>query len=222
MAHFQVVEIFESINGEGMYAGELSVFVRLKNCNLHCSYCDTRWACEDNCEFKEMSEEEILNQIRSFGVRRVTLTGGEPLLHPEIHILLERLCKEEDLEIEIETNGSISIYGPETWRSKVHFTMDYKMPGSGMESFMDTKNLLELNSKDTLKMVVSHEEDLIRAKDIIDKYQLIDKCNIILSPVFGKIETSDIVQFMIDNKLNGVRLQLQLHKYIWDPMKRGV
>lgn len=221
MAQFQVVEIFESINGEGMFAGELAVFVRLKKCNLHCSYCDTRWACEENCECKNMSEREILDEILSYGSSRVTLTGGEPLLHTDIHILLDILCK-EDLAVEIETNGSVPIYGQELWRKQVCFTMDYKMPGSGMESFMDRNNLTELRSKDTLKMVVSDHTDLVRAKEIIEQYQLIGKCNIIFSPVFGKIDARDIVQFMIDNKLNGIRLQLQLHKYIWDPMKRGV
>ena len=104
----------------------------------------------------------------------------------------------------------------------VSFTMDYKLPESDMEKYMNTDNFKILRKKDTLKFVASSVNDLKKAKEIIEKYELIGKVNIIFSPVFGKIELTDIVDFLKDNKLNDVRMQLQMHKFIWDPEERGV
>ena len=100
--------------------------------------------------------------------------------------------------------------------------MDYKLPGSGMENYMNTANFALLNSHDSVKFVVGSEEDLNRAAEIIDRFKLIDRCHVYFSPVFGKIEPARIVEFMTERNLNGVRIQLQLHKFIWAPDKRGV
>ena len=218
---FKVVEIFESINGEGMRAGELAVFVRMKGCNLSCNYCDTMWANSPDCEFEDMTAEQIVDRVKKSGIKNVTLTGGEPLLQKDAAKLLEAFSSEKDIRVEIETNGSIDLK-PFLKFENVSFTMDYKLPESDMEKYMNTDNFKILRKKDTLKFVASSVNDLKKAKEIIEKYELIGKVNIIFSPVFGKIELTDIVDFLKDNKLNDVRMQLQMHKFIWDPEERGV
>lgn len=218
---FKVVEIFESINGEGMRAGELAVFVRMKGCNLSCNYCDTMWANEADCEFEEMTADRIVERVKKSGIKNVTLTGGEPLLQKDADKLLELFSEEKDIRVEIETNGSVNL-SPFLKYENTSFTMDYKLPESDMEKYMDLENFKILRKKDTLKFVASSVNDLKKAKDIIEKYDLIDRVNIIFSPVFGKIELTDIVDFLKDNKLNDVRMQLQMHKFIWAPDERGV
>lgn len=216
----QVVEKFVSINGEGLRAGELAVFIRFKGCNLNCSYCDTTWANEPDCECEELSPEEILDYIKSTEVKNVTLTGGEPLLQKDIKTLIDLIQEEDSLRVEIETNGSIDISAYLT--NNVTFTMDYKLTSSGYEDKMFLDNLLYLRKRDVLKFVAGSTEDLNKALYIIKKYELLDKCYVYFSPVFGKIEPVQIVDFMIDNNLNDARVQIQMHKVIWDPEKRGV
>lgn len=218
---FKVVEIFESINGEGMRAGELAVFVRMKGCNLSCNYCDTMWANEADCEFEEMTADRIVERVKKSGIKNVTLTGGEPLLQKDADKLLKLFSDEKDIRVEIETNGSVNL-SPFLKYENTSFTMDYKLPESDMEKYMDLENFKILRKKDTLKFVASSVNDLKKAKDIIEKYKLIGRVNIIFSPVFGKIELTDIVDFLKDNKLNDVRMQLQMHKFIWAPEERGV
>lgn len=218
---FKVVEIFESINGEGMRVGELAVFVRMKGCNLSCNYCDTMWANEADCEFEEMTADRIVERVKKSGIKNVTLTGGEPLLQKDADKLLKLFSDEKDIRVEIETNGSVNL-SPFLKYENTSFTMDYKLPESDMEKYMDLENFKILRKKDTLKFVASSVNDLKKAKDIIEKYDLIDRVNIIFSPVFGKIELTDIVDFLKDNKLNDVRMQLQMHKFIWAPDERGV
>ena len=218
---FKVVEIFESINGEGMRAGEPAVFVRMKGCNLSCNYCDTMWANEADCEFEEMTADRIVERVKKSGIKNVTLTGGEPLLQKDADKLLKLFSDEKDIRVEIETNGSVNL-SPFLKYENTSFTMDYKLPESDMEKYMDLENFKILRKKDTLKFVASSVNDLKKAKDIIEKYDLIDRVNIIFSPVFGKIELTDIVDFLKDNKLNDVRMQLQMHKFIWAPDERGV
>lgn len=222
VAKFEIVEKFVSINGEGQRAGQLAVFIRFKGCNLNCDYCDTKWANEPSAQFKSMTEDEIYDYIKSTGVKNITLTGGEPLLRKGIDILLQRLACDESLNVEIETNGSILIEPFANIDKRPSFTLDYKLGGSGMERFMKTENYNYLQKCDTVKFVVSSTDDLERAAEIISEYELDRKCGVYLSAVFGKIEPADIVDFMIDRKLNNVNLQLQMHKFIWDPNKRGV
>ncbi|MCH5267786.1 MAG: putative 7-carboxy-7-deazaguanine synthase QueE [Lachnospiraceae bacterium] len=222
MAEFHVAEIFESINGEGRFAGELASFVRLKGCNLHCSYCDTAWACTGDASCQVVTEEQICRRVLDSGIRRVTLTGGEPLAHPEIEVLLKRLSEEESLQVEIETNGSIPIRPFRHYKNSPSFTIDYKLPGSGMEEHMCDENFRGITSADTVKFVVSHRADLERAEQVMTEYSLSDRCAVFFSPVFGLIEPVEIVEFLRERCLNGVKLQLQLHKFIWDSQTRGV
>lgn len=222
MYKYKIAETFSSINGEGTHAGQLAFFIRFTGCNLDCSYCDTKWANVPNAPYTEMTGEEILSAVQKSGIRNVTVTGGEPLIQPNIIPLLERLCGDSRY-VEIETNGSADV--SEVLKIKENrpaLTMDYKLPSSGMESFMRTENFALLEAMDTVKFVSGSRADLERALEIIREYGLIGKCAVYLSPVFGEIEPAEIVDFMLANKLNGVNVQLQVHKFIWDPNARGV
>lgn len=222
MAQYKVAELFTSINGEGPRAGQLAVFVRFTGCNLACSYCDTSWANEPGAEYRLMNEAEIVGEIRQTNVRNATLTGGEPLGQPGIDVLLHTLEKESALCVEIETNGSMPLAPYRHMDNRPHMTMDYKLPGSGMEQAMCLDNFKHLESEDTIKFVCAGRADLVRAAQVIEKYALNGRCHIYLSPVFGRLDPAEMVEFMKEKQLNGVNLQLQLHKFIWDPQKRGV
>lgn len=214
-----VVEKFVSINGEGLRSGELAVFIRFANCNLRCSYCDTKYSFI-NPIYTEESIDELVKYVKSTGVKNVTLTGGEPLIQNEIKELMIELSNIGN-RIEIETNGSINI-APYLNIPNVTFTLDYKLKGSGMEMYMDLTNYDLLRKNDVIKFVVSDYDDLEKTKEIIKKYDLINKANCLISPVWGRIEFEEIVNFLKDNKLNDVKMQLQIHKIIWDKDKRGV
>ena len=198
MGKYKVVEKFVSINGEARCAGELAVFIRFAGCNLNYEY------------------------IKDSKVRNVTLTGGEPLLQENIKRLITLLSKDKNLRIEIETNGAIRLDEFIGIGENVTFTVDYKLPKSGMESKMELDNYRLLRDIDTVKFVVSDYEDLVKTKEIIKKYRLDERLQVYISACFGKIKNEDIVKFMIENKMNLVRLQLQIHKYIWSPDKKGV
>lgn len=217
-----VAEMFVSINGEGTLAGQLAVFVRFSGCNLCCSYCDTMWANQSDTPCRTMTAEEIYNEICKTGIRNVTLTGGEPLNRNDIFELMELLAKDSRLYVEIETNGSIPLKPFLSIKNRPSMTMDYKLPSSGMEHSMYTENLNLLDSRDTVKFVSGSIGDLERAREIINEYKLTDRCAVYLSPVFGKIEPSTIVEYMKQNQMNGVTLQLQMHKIIWNPNAKGV
>lgn len=216
-----VVEKFISINGEGAHAGELAVFIRFRSCNLSCSYCDTCWANTENAPAEYESVEELSAWVAETEVRNVTLTGGEPLLQKECGALAELLIK-NGCRVEIETNGSISLERLASAEYRPIFTMDYKLPSSGMEEFMCIDNFRLLGCHDTVKFVSGSIADLEKAAELIDKYRLTQRCHVYISPVFGEIDPADIVEFMEEHKMNGVRLQLQLHKFIWEPTRRGV
>ncbi|NKF05606.1 putative 7-carboxy-7-deazaguanine synthase QueE [Clostridium gasigenes] len=219
---FKVVEKFVSINGEGRLCGQLAIFIRFAGCNLNCSYCDTTWANEKNVSYDSMSSMDIYEYIKSTKVKNITLTGGEPLLQNGILELLEVLSKDAELSVEIETNGSVLINKFCNIKNPPSFTMDYKLPSSNMEDKMALANFEYLTKNDTVKFVCGSLDDLSKSKYIIDKYNLIDKASVYISPVFGKINISDMVDFMKDNNMNNVNLQIQIHKIIWDKNKRGV
>ena len=221
MSCFKVAEKFVSINGEGPRAGEIAVFLRFCGCNLNCSYCDTRWANTSDVKYEIASAEEIVEYVKSTGVKNVTLTGGEPLLQADIARLIV-LLGETGAEVEIETNGSVSLKDFVSLSPRPAVTADYKLPSSGMEKYMLTENFSYLTLQDAVKFVVGDKCDLLRAEEIINGYGLINRCRVYFSPVFGKIKPVEIVEFMKERKLKGVRLQLQLHKIIWNPDRRGV
>ncbi len=221
MSVFPVAEIFSSVNGEGTKSGQLAVFVRFRGCNLSCSWCDTKWANASDASAVFMSAEEIADSIDRTGIFNVTLTGGEPLIHEDIRDLLLLLSGRTVLRTEIETNGSIDL-SPFTDIPRVTFTMDYKLPSSGMTDKMCLSNLALLRAEDTIKFVVSDEADLSFALKMIKDNELTERCHVFLSPVFGKMDPAAIVDFMKEHTLNNVNLQLQLHNVIWAPGTEGV
>lgn len=220
MNKYPVVEKFVSINGEGSRSGQLAVFIRFKGCNLNCSYCDSQYANSQDAVFTTLSDEEIINYLNETKVKNVTLTGGEPLLQPNINALISKLIA-LNYSVEIETNGSVDIQ-PFINETRPLFTLDYKLPSSNMEATMKLSNFDYLEKDDVVKFVVGNKEDLNRAKAIIDQYQLITKAKVYFSPIFNQIDPQEIVAYMIENNLNDITLQLQMHKYIWDPNLRGV
>ena len=222
MINYKVVEIFESINGEGKKAGQLALFIRFQKCNLNCSYCDTKWANKDDSPYSLMSLEELYKKVVESGIKNITITGGEPLLQENIEIFLKKLAENPEISVEIETNGSINLKKFREIKNGPSFTMDYKLPKSNMEKFMDLENFKYLTKKDTVKFVASDIDDLEKARKIIEKYSLVEKCAVYISPVFDKIELSSIVDFMKKYNMNGVNMQLQIHKIIWDPEAKGV
>lgn len=222
-----ICELFLSIDGEGIRTGDTAVFIRKTLCNLHCSYCDSAYTFT-NDESTEMSIDEIVAKCNEIGkgCKRVTYTGGEPLFgrndteKQEIHSLLNALT-DAGYEVNVETNGAVDLA---PWLADVRrngfFTMDWKSIGSGMSKFMLEGNLALLNEHDVLKFVVGSKEDLDQMKHVLSAHNI--KAKVYVSPVFGNIEPVDIVNYIMDNKLHNVRVQLQLHKYIWNPNKRGV
>lgn len=217
---YKVVEKFISINGEGSRAGQLAAFIRFHYCNLNCSYCDTKYANGNDAKYDLLTCEEILNYLKENKVINVTLTGGEPLLQNDIKDLIEQLIN-YGYSVEIETNGSIDI-SPFINDRRPIFTLDYKLPSSNMENHMNLDNYQYLDKNDVIKFVIGNIEDLNKAKFIINKYNLLDNVKVYFSPVFGKIDPKEIVDYMIKHHLNKVNLQLQLHKFIWDVNQRGV
>lgn len=224
MYKFPIIEKFISIDGEGPMAGALATFIRFEGCNLRCKWCDTTYSWEAE-EVKELlSAKDIYKYIKETGVQNVTLTGGEPLMQKEIGSLLSLLANDENLLIHIETNGSIPIepfkkaYGEEN----IHYIVDYKLSGSGMQEKMAMENLYAVTKEDVYKFVVASRKDLEEANSIIKKYELDTRCKVYLSPVMDEIHPQEIVEFMKINKLNKVKLQLQMHKIIWSKESRGV
>lgn len=221
---FNIIEKFLSIDGEGPTSGELATFIRFQGCNLRCSWCDTTYSWNKENTSEVLTAEEIYKYIKENKVTNVTLTGGEPLIQKNIHELLELLNSDDNLKVHIETNGAVNI-GPfknKFIKNNISYIVDFKLPSSNMMDRMDFNNLSIVESNDVYKFVIGSKEDLEIAYEIICKYNLTSKCFVYLSPVSGNIEMQEIVEFMKDKNLNKVRLQVQLHKIIWDKNARGV
>ena len=202
---FNIIEKFVSIDGEGPTAGELATFIRFQGCNLRCSWCDTTYSFDKSEITEVLSAQEIYDYIKSTGVSNVTLTGGEPLFQENIDEVLSLLNDDKNLVVHIETNGAID-----------------KLASSNMTHLMKLDNLNYVTNKDVYKFVLGSDEDLQEAYELITKFNLTNKCLVYFSPVFGAIKLEDIVEFMKEKNLNKVRLQVQLHKVIWDPNMKGV
>ena len=226
----KVIEIFKSIDGEGKRTGRPATFIRLAGCNLRCCYCDTTYSF-DCSEAAEMSIDEIVNECNLLNCKLITLTGGEPLIHKGVDELIRRLSN-AGYEINVETNGSVDlkkfIEDRIKYNLNVFFTVDYKVLSSGMNDRMIDDAFKYLDpSKDIVKCVVGSKEDMDDALAYLHKLSTndgftISKFNIWFSPIFGKIEPKDIVEYVLDSKRDDITVQVQLHKIIWDPNERGV
>lgn len=231
MSDFKVVEIFDSIDGEGIRTGLPVSFVRLAGCNLRCSYCDTLYALfneKEPCKYDVMSAEQILERMNK-RFMRVTLTGGEPLINENASELVNMLC-DNGFEVNIETNGAVDI---NTFRDKIKkqeklfFTVDYKSISSNENGKMIFENYQHLSNRDVIKFVVSNAEDIDSMLKLLVKikpyYNSEDKPNIYIGTVFGEMENSELCEIIMhEPMLSDARIQLQIHKYIWDPNKKGV
>lgn len=221
---FNIIEKFLSIDGEGPSSGELATFIRFQGCNLRCSWCDTTYSWDKKNICEKLSSMDIYNYIKKNKVTNVTLTGGEPLIQENIDELLELLNTDDNLKVHIETNGAIDVepFKKRHTKNNISYIVDFKLPSSNMTDKMNLNNLNIIGSEDVYKFVVGSKEDLQMAYDVIKKYDLTSKCLVYLSPVSGNIDMQEIVEFMKNEKLNKVRLQIQLHKIIWDKNARGV
>ncbi|MCR4417014.1 MAG: 7-carboxy-7-deazaguanine synthase QueE [Ignavibacteria bacterium] len=210
----KVNEIFYSIQGESTYAGLPCVFIRLTYCNLRCSYCDTEYSFYEGTD---MTIDEILAEIRKYNCNLVEVTGGEPLVQKESLDLMQRLC-DEGYKVLLETSGSLSI---ENVDKRVTIIMDLKTPSSKMMKKNLYSNIDFLKQEDEVKFVIGNREDYEWAKEIIEKYDLKNKCKILMGCVFGELSNLELATWILEDHLP-VRFQIQLHKYIWEPEKRGV
>ena len=212
----RVTEIYFSIQGEGRHAGIPCVFVRLTGCNLRCNWCDTEYGYNGGEEFEL---EEIQQKVRDVAphCKLLEITGGEPLLQPDTPKLVD-LFLADDYEVLIETAGSIDI-SPVS--EKAVRIVDMKCPGSGMVERNDYQNLQRLTANDEVKFVIADENDFNWAYKIIKQYNLEEITQVLISPVFKVMSEKKLTELMLNSKINA-RLQLQLHKYIWDPETTGV
>lgn len=211
-------EIFYSIQGESTFAGQPCVFVRLTGCDLRCTYCDTEYAFYEG---KKRSFESILEEIAQHSCKLVEITGGEPLLQKRVHLLMSRLC-DLGYTVLIETSGAHDISPVDP---RVHRIMDLKTPGSGECLRNRAENLALLGARDEVKFVIGSEEDYLWARDQVRAGVpgWADRVNAILfSPVFGKMTPLDLATRVLADGLPRVRMQLQMHKLIWEPNQRGV
>jgi 7-carboxy-7-deazaguanine synthase len=216
---FKIVEIFNSIEGEGKRAGAPASFIRLAGCNLRCSYCDTTYALEENSG-KEMCIEEIVKSAIEKNFYRVTITGGEPLLAQNIDILINRLL-EEGCEINIETNGSADIAPYITATEKLFFTIDFKLPSSGETEKMHLENYDKLRPCDVLKFVAGSENDIEYMLNFLA--MLKSTPQIYIGAAFEKFPLQKLAESIVNEPiLKDAKLQLQFHKIIWNPSQRGV
>jgi 7-carboxy-7-deazaguanine synthase len=210
----RITEIFHSIQGESSYAGQPRVFVRLTGCPLRCTWCDTDYAFYGG---HECSFDEVLAKVQTYECRLVEITGGEPLAQTESLPLMSRLC-DAGYTVLLETSGAVDIAPVDP---RVHVILDVKCPGSGMTDRMHWPNLSMLAAKDEAKFVLANRADYDWAHEILARHDLVSRCPVLFSPVFGSLDMRQLAEWILADHLP-VRFQLQMHKYIWAPDMRGV
>lgn len=206
MDELRLTEIFYSIQGESSHAGRPCTFVRLSRCNLRCHWCDTTYSFRGGEKF---TFDEIMAQVADHGCRLVEITGGEPLLQPQVLPFMTRLC-DEGYEVLIETSGSLDISAIDP---RVAIIMDLKAPGSGEVDKNLYENLDHLKAQDEIKIVILDEADFKWAVATMEKYDLMEGHNVIFSPVHGELAPEKLAGWILEARLP-VRLGLQIHKYL--------
>ena len=208
---FKVNEIFFSIQGESMFTGKPTIFLRFTGCPFNCSYCDTEYAFTEGTK---MSIDEILNSIINYRTRYVCITGGEPLVQPHLHDLTNILL-DKNYIITIETSGLVDI---SRLNKNISITMDIKTPSSNESKNNIFNNINHLKKNDAIKFVIASDEDYIWSKKIIEKYSLIKICSIYFSPSFNEYSIKTLAEKIINDQLE-VTLQNQFHKQIWGDIR---
>ena len=210
----KINEIYLSVQGESSHTGLPCVFVRLTGCNLRCVWCDTAYAFHEG---KNMSLDDALREVDSFGVKLVEITGGEPLMQDDVYPLMDRLI-EKKYKVMLETGGSLSL---EKVPRDVIKIVDFKCPGSGEHEKNNLDNLKLLAPHDEVKFVILDRQDYEWSRDLIKKHKINETAPILFSPVYGKLELKEMVNWILEDRLP-VRLQTQLHKVIWSKETQGV
>jgi 7-carboxy-7-deazaguanine synthase len=204
----RITEIFYSLQGEARTVGLPTVFVRLTGCPLRCVYCDTEYAFQGG---EQLSLDSIVEQVLAYSPRYVTVTGGEPLAQPDCLTLLSILC-DAGLEVSLETSGALSVEGVDKRVVKV---LDLKTPASGEADRNDYSNIDRLLSQDQVKFVICDRQDYDWACFKLDEYALAERvADILFSPSFGQQDATELAEWILADNLP-VRLQLQLHKLLW-------
>ena len=212
--HLNVCETFTSLLGESTLAGLPAFFIRLSGCNLRCRYCDTQYAYEESVVW---DLESLIKAARGSSTRLVLITGGEPLLQEGTQTLIDSLLNAK-MEVLLETNGSLAIQGVD---SRVRRIVDVKCPGSGMSHHNLWTNLEILTPRDEVKFVIYDKDDFTWALGVAERYRLPGRLPVLISPVFGALSLPEVAAWILDSG-QPLRLNLQLHKYIWGPEARGV
>ncbi|SDX38812.1 7-carboxy-7-deazaguanine synthase [Marininema mesophilum] len=223
-----MVEVFETVEGEGSGAGFPTIFVRVFHCNLRCTWCDTPYSYAPAKPEYEASVKEIAASAHRFASQRICFTGGEPLMHQEksAALLMALAMPNHIQDVHIETNGAIdltpydALRKQQPWGEKVRFVMDYKLPASGEAEKMVQSNFDRLTDRDEIKFVIGNEEDFRIAVDVIRRFH--KRGQILFSPVFETLPPRKLVEWVLAHSLSKVRVSLQLHKFIWNPAERGV
>lgn len=210
----KINEVFFSIQGESSYAGWPTVFIRTSGCNLRCTYCDTTYAYYDG---SKKSVDELLTTVASHGAKHVCITGGEPLLQPEVLLLMDDLCQ-KNYKVSLETSGSVSCKNVNPLVKKV---IDVKTPDSGAADSFLMENLSYSSDLDEYKFVICSEKDFFWAEDFVKKHLKDREILILYSPSFNKVSEKMLAEWILSHK-SIARFQMQLHKYIWLPNTRGV
>ena len=210
----KINEIYASIQGESSHTGLPCVFIRLTGCNLRCSWCDTAYAFYDG---KNLTVEETLQKVETFGLPLVEITGGEPLLQEDVYPLMETLLK-KGYRVMLETSGALPI---DKVPEKVIKILDIKCPGSGEEKKNHLENLKFLSPHDEVKFVLLDRADYEWSRDMLRKYDMVLSKQVLFSPVYDKLNLKDLSQWILKDRL-AVRLQTQLHKVIWSKDAIGV
>jgi 7-carboxy-7-deazaguanine synthase len=209
-----VHEIYRSIQGESAYAGLPCIFVRLAVCDSRCVWCDTPHAFTAG-EWRPL--DRIVQEVLALSCPLVEVTGGEPLLQSEVFILMTTLC-DRGLKVLLETSGAHAI---DLVDRRVHIIMDLKCPASGEAERNRFENLAVLKATDEIKFVIASREDFNWAVERIGDHRLDQRFGLLIGPVFGAVEPRDLANWLLTSGIHA-RMQLQLHKYIWDPKARGV
>jgi 7-carboxy-7-deazaguanine synthase len=212
----RVNEIFYSIQGESTFAGFPCIFIRMTGCNLRCTYCDTTYAYEEG---DDIPLDSILTTVKKFDCSLIEVTGGEPLIQDETPDLISALIK-NGYTVLLETNGSQDISPVDTRCTRI---VDIKCPSSGMDNKNYWKNLDYITPNDQLKFVIAHRQDYLYAKKVLDAAAIKRRKKLLInfSPVFNEIDLKDLAGWILADNLP-VRLQIQLHKYIWGEHTKGV